>query len=387
MNGLKKYLAGMLVTTLILVGVSTVALAQEPVPKTIDGFQNTALPEVVNKTVYRAGYNVNVDNIVNGDLYCFGHNVVITAVVDGDVMCAGNNITISGSVNGDIRVTGKAIELTGDVGGNATVIAKDFYSSPDSVIENDATIIGTQINLNGEIGRDVNIRADGVEFSGNVGRDVQSYHQSFMFDGDAIIGGNFKYSSPSTVNVPTDAVNQETVRTYGGEGRKNTILTSSVFIAALLYIAWFVSLLVMVLGVAFLFPKSLDDSVEFANKQPWVSVLAGLLTILVAPPIIAILFVSIIGIPLGLIMAFIFGIMVLLSGPFVAHYIGTKLFPTRSHPVRALGGAVILLLFYVVPVINVLTAIAVAVFGVGLVARVLTQRYSIAHRDYHAKKK
>ena len=107
-----------------------------------------------------------------------------------------------------------------------------------------------------------------------------------------------------------------------------------------------------------------------------------MLTIVIVPLTLLLLVVSVVGIPLAVIIGLLFGATVLLSTPFVAHLIGTKLFPQRSHPIRSLVGAVLLLLLYVIPIINIITAIIVTVYGTGLVMRVIVQRYGAAAADY-----
>jgi len=162
----------------------------------------------------------------------------------------------------------------------------------------------------------------------------------------------------------------------------SSFASGTVFLAALLYIAWFISLIITALGIAFLFPKSLDDSAEYAKKQPFVTGFAGLLTLIITPLTLLLLVVSVVGFPLAVIIGCIFGAVVLLSTPFVAHLIGSELFPQRSHPIRSLVGAVLLLLLYAIPVINIVTIGIVTVYGTGLVVRVLVQRYGIAATDY-----
>jgi cytoskeletal protein CcmA (bactofilin family) len=369
---------------MLVLALTGISIAQNQISQ--DGNTYTLGAQVFDRTIYRAGDTVAIYDVVNGDVYCAGNKVIIDAIIDGDLICAANDMVINGSINGNIRVAANNIELLGTVGQNATVFANTFVAQKDSTISGDVTILANEVVLNGQIGRDASIRASSVKLLGDVGRNVQSYHSSFTFDGDGQIEGNFKYSSPNRVYVPIEAVGGQIIQeTVEPATKYSSSLTGTVFIASFLYIAWFISLIIAALGVAFLFPKSLEDSVYFATKQPAITVFAGLLTITVTPVALLLLLISVIGIPLGFIIGFMFGTALLLTTPFVAHLIGSLLLPKRSHPVKALAGAAILLLLYAIPLINLLSFMIVTILGVGLVVRVAAQRYSTAHRQYYNK--
>lgn len=375
--------------TLLLVAVSALAVtsigfAQNKISEGPDTY--TLGAQVFDRTIYRAGDTVGIYDVVNGDVYCVGNKIIIDAIIDGDLICAGNDMIIGGSVNGDIRIAGNRVEIVASVGQNATVFANTIVTQADSEIEGDLTIAAKNVQIGGLVGRDVSVRANDVKLLGDIGRNVQSYHSTFTFDGDGTIGGNFKYASPNKVYIPKGAVSGEVQQeTIEPSTKYSNSLTSTVFIASFIYIAWFISLLIAALGIAFLFPKSLEDSVYYATKQPLITLFAGLLTVVVTPVVLLFLLLSIIGIPLGLIIGFMFGTALLLSTPFVAHLLGSLLLPARSHPVKALAGAAILLLLFAIPFINIFAVMVVVILGTGMVVRVAAQRYSIAHREYYKK--
>lgn len=349
-----------------------------------DQYQREAT--VYDKTIYRAGERVTVYDLVNGDLYCFGNQIIIEGVINGDVICVGNDISVRGTVAHDVRVIGRNVTVSGTVGGNVSIVARNANLATRSAVTGDATIIATNVTLAGTIGRDATLRANRVIISGTVDRDVASYHASMAINPNAKLG-TLSYSSSNQVTVPDGTVAGDvTPTTTNTPSFMRAFATGTVFLAVLLYIAWFVSLILTALGVAFLFPKSLEDSVHYAQRQPWISMLAGLLVLTFVPAIIMLLVVSVVGIPLAVIIGCLFLAVVLLSTPFIAHLFGTLLFPERSHPVRSLAGAVLLLLLLVIPLINVVVLLIATIFGTGLVVRVATQRYAVAASSYKALK-
>lgn len=384
MKSISKIFAGMAFATLLVVGVVSGVSYSVSASENVQDYPLRA--QVYDRTVYKANDKLDIYDIINGDLYCAGNQIKINGTIEGDIICAGNDLIIDGDVNGDIRVAGRVVEIKGQVTGNATITGDTVTIVDEATINGDVTIIGRNVGIAGTIGRDASIRASAVGLSGVIERNVQSYHSSFVFNGDGSIGGNFKYSSPNRVYIPNDAVEGVvTEETVSPSTNYSNALTSSVFIASFMYIAWFISLLIAALGIAFLFPKSLEDSVGFATKQPLMSGFAGLLLVSITPLLLLILSLSIVGIPLALILGFLFGSVLLLSTPFMAHLLGSLLIPNRSHPIRALAGAVILLLLFAIPIINIFAIILSTIYGAGLVTRVAAQRYSSAHQDYYSK--
>ena len=337
---------------------------------------------IYDKTIYRVNQRLVMNDLVNGDLYCVADNAIIDEVVNGDVMCLGNTVTLKGTINNNARIIAQNIVLDGTVAGNATLIGSDIRINKDAAIAGDATVVANTLQLSGTVGRDVTIRAKTVNISGTIDRDVYSYHRTMTITDSAQLG-TITYSSPQALEVPAGTVSGQINQiATNAPTYLSSLATGTVFLAALLYIAWFISLIITALGVAFLFPKSLEDSVVYAKKQPWISALAGVMTIVVTPLGIALLLTSIVGIPLAFIVGFLFGAVLLLSSPFVAHFLGSLFFPYRSHPIRSLVGAVLLLLLYVIPVVNIIAFVVATIFGTGLVVRIATERYSIAASSY-----
>ena len=369
-----------LVALFIIFAVSVpLTSAQATATETTD-YQRTS--SIYDKTIYRLDNRVIVNDLINGDLYCAGNTVLIDAVINGDVLCMANKVTIKGSIEGDARIIAKDIIINADIGGNATLIASNITIGKGALIANDVSLMAQTITIDGQVGRDVTMRSDTVTLSGRVGRTIESYHYTMILASTTQVG-NIDYASPNDLKIE-DGAQYGAINTIESSTPSylSGLVSSTVFIAALLYIAVCISLIITALVIAFMFPKSLDDSAAFAKKQPYITGLAGLLLMFVVPPAIILLVVSVVGIPLAFIVSLLLGVILLLSTPFVAHLIGAYFFPQRSHPVRSLVGSVLLLLLIAIPVINIITITIVTIYGTGLIVRVVYQRYSTAANLY-----
>jgi uncharacterized RDD family membrane protein YckC len=143
--------------------------------------------------------------------------------------------------------------------------------------------------------------------------------------------------------------------------------------------AWGCALLFLGLyiGLALLFRDAVTRCVETFETRPGMAVVAALLTVLLIPVLLALLFITVVGIAaipfvaFGLLCVGLFGKAVMLA------WIGRRCLkkgssPTLSHPAMAvLIGGLIVLALYVVPVIGFLVYKVLGLLGLGAVAYTL----------------
>jgi uncharacterized RDD family membrane protein YckC len=131
--------------------------------------------------------------------------------------------------------------------------------------------------------------------------------------------------------------------------------------------------------LALLFPGGVARCAQTLESQPGQSVLASVLTVLIAPVVIVLLFITVIGIAavpfllVGLFCAALFGKTVMLS------WLGKRVLSVRQsgsplHPALAvlIGGAIALLL-YLVPIVGFLVYKLLGFLGLGVVILTLLQ--------------
>jgi uncharacterized RDD family membrane protein YckC len=143
--------------------------------------------------------------------------------------------------------------------------------------------------------------------------------------------------------------------------------------------AWSLALALLALyaGLALLFRDGITQCVHTLETQPGMTVLAALLTVLLAPVLLVLLCITVLGLAavpfvvLGLFCAGLFGKAVVLT------WLGRRCLGTRSsgalaHPVSALlVGGVIVLALYLVPVLGFLVYKLLGLLGLGAVVYTL----------------
>jgi len=307
-----------LVFTLVLFLVPTALAGETRTGNTIE----IAEGEVVQDDLYVFANNVLVNGTIQGDLISFSTKVVIgpTGAVQGDLISAGQSLEIQGIVNDDARVAGAVLTL-----GDSAIIGDDLMSAgysletePGSLVGGNLTFAGYQALLAGSVTGDLVIGGNSLYLEGSVdgnagvevgGGAVNLPINPFMFipgmpavprvppgltiGDNASIGGSLVYAAPQEASIPEDAVageveyTQVTPAPKPSEGepevRKEPVSASTRVITAVAI--WgknllrnLMSLLIVGLLVAWLYPRLLSGSGEALQIRPWASLGVGLLT-------------------------------------------------------------------------------------------------------------
>ena len=366
MISIKNMLLASALTVFVLVGVGSAASAEQSQPST-----------VIDKTIFKKGQNYTVDSTINGDLYCLGQDVVISGTINGDVMCAAQNIFFSGTANGSARFAAENVIIMGKITGNVSAIASNVKIEKQSILGADLQAAASHVLINGIINRDFSAAAKTVTINGQVGRDVDVKNSNLTVSNGATIGGSINNNSTKPANISNDA-KTSSVNNYTTNKTKFAKAAKSFLLG---YVYWFISFLIISFAIVWLFPKPLINSIKLANQKPLSVAAVGIITIFVAPLVLLILALTIVGIPLAILLALIYAIIIFMSGPFFAFLVGSKFLPEQRLWVRMLLGSSIVLVAYSLPVVGIFMALLVVVFGGGLFTSLIIER--LPHAKQH----
>ena len=115
-----------------------------------------------------------MNGTINGNLIAIGAQMTINGEINGSLVFAGQIMVIKGKVNGTIYAAGNSIILAPGAVIQRNVFWAGFaiQSSPESLIKRDLMVAGYQLELDGEVGRNVAGDLAALEISGKVGQDV-----------------------------------------------------------------------------------------------------------------------------------------------------------------------------------------------------------------------
>ncbi len=356
-----------LVTALLLIPVNSLQAAG-PVDYLPSG-------QVVEGPLLMGGERVRIDGIVDGDLYAAGNDITITGEVTGDVIAVAQTISISGPVKGDLRLMGQNIRLQGVTTGSATILSQYFDFNSTAAVERDMLVFGNSCRLEGNLQRNLRGSMENLYISGTIGKDIEIYDVGKLELDNAQIGGNLSYRSYEKAAVISGTIiggeEQWTERTTP-TAQEDTVSPWSFMGALIINLAG----LLLIWGAVKLWrPTFWNQITEAARRNPGSSAGIGLLLLLATPLLAILLFITVIGIPAGILILLIYGIALYVSILITAQYL-TSLLKTRinyiGNDIWLLIGFLILLMFVVkIPFLGWIIGVAILSIGLGSVFKLL----------------
>lgn len=323
--------------------------------------------ETVDSALFMGGNTINIAGTVNGDVYCAGQNVTISGTVNGDVLCVGQTITISGQVEGNVRLASQTVIIGGSVGRSATVATQSLVVEKEGIIQRDLVGGSQSATIDGTISRDVTMGAASLVIAGQIGRDVTGEVETLSVNAPGQIRGDLRYSSNNSPSIGAGGQVEGAITRTPIERSGDNRVRSPYVMSFSSYVYVFVTMLIMALVLVLLFPSVLKETSLRALTSPGRVALTGLIGVIVAPVLIITLIISVIGLPLGILAMLVWIVMAILSGPVVGFLVGRLLLKNEKRPVVImLLGATVLLLLYFIPILGFFVALAVYVYGIGM---------------------
>jgi hypothetical protein len=340
------------------------------------------LPEnqTVNSDYFAFAQRVELNGTVNGDAYVAGGIVIINGTVNGDLLTAGGMVTISGKINGDVRVAGGNIQLTGaNITGNLTLGGGNAIIDKTTQIKGSIVAGSGNMQIFAPIGKGALLGGGSVLIANSIGGDTKIATEDLSLASDASLSGNLTYISGNELQMSDGAsVSGQIVRQLPPDksfdeknndfAKKATAAFTGILIAIkLIDLFW---LTIFGLLIIIFFPNFTTKTADYINKKIGWALLIGLVALLLIPILGIILFITIVGIPIALVLMLLFVLIfwigrifaIFALGKFVIGKISTK---NDSKPLAYLVGVLIYLLLSLIPIIGSLTTIIVSLSGVG----------------------
>lgn len=296
----------------------------------------------ISNDVYAAGNKVVFQERVNGDLVTAGADITISNRVDEDIMAAGGKVRIRGTVGDDVRVAGGDIEIGQSVTGDVIVFGGSVEILDGVTIGGDLVVTGGEVHLAGIVrGRtivnagvlymtgttsDVDFQGGTLHLGGVINGNLQSVSEDIVVSSSTTVSGNVEYWSNQGEVALEDVVSgtvtfTEELRPYSERQVRSAKaglagLLAAVFAGGILFSL--LSTLLVIIVFVFMTKSYFNDAVKVLKKEPWMNALYGLLYFVVTPILAALLFVTVIGIPLGAALLALYIVTVLFAKPMSA---------------------------------------------------------------------
>jgi len=309
---------------------------------------------------------------VAGDAIVVGRESNVVTGIGGDYLGAAGNQNIGGRIHGSIRAAGGEIHVSGTVDRNATIAGGSVTLDSTADIARNAYLVGGNVWVNGAVRGNLLASAGNVTLNGTVGRDVEVRGGELRVGPHAVITGNLRY------RVPAGKVHIDSAARISGTVTALPISRGW----SLTRWLWTLGFLVVGAVVVALLPRFTERTAETIPGRPVRSGLVGLGAFILIPFAIFIAAVTVIGLPLAIATALLYGVVVYLSSVPVALWVGRLLLGARGRAGRQgallsfLVGGILVLVVQVIPVVGpIVMGVAVCVgFGAILLQTLAVRR-------------
>ena len=279
---------------------------------------SAAAEDNAGRTIWIGG-NVDISQPAQGPVIAAGGNVTVSAPVDGNVALAGGTIAVNGSIRGNLHAAGGQVRINGPVTGNASVAAGTLELGPDARIQGKLTFRGDELH-----------RDPAAQVVGGVQQLPSRWHWR--------------------------------ERTAAQRFAHGWI--------------WSAGLMVLAALIAAALPGPSRRMAQELRERPWITPLLGLVALTSIPIMAALLMITIIGIPIGLLALIAYAALLLVGYVWLSVVVGGMLLD-RVKPERAaltawrVGAAVLAMLVLAilvrVPFVGGLFHFVALVVGIGMI--------------------
>jgi hypothetical protein len=280
---------------------------------------------------YFAGSQVTIDSPVPADLLAAGGQVAVRQSVGADAALAGGTVTVAADINQDLRVAGGNVTVEQKVGGELFAAGGTVSVANSATVAGPVVIAGGDIRFNGRAAQGIKITGNTIRVAGQVDGNARLLGRQITLAPGARINGDLIYASPN--ELPREqlaAVSGKVVREATPEGwvRASDATPNRVW----LHPAFFLSMLATGVLLLWLFPHAVQDASNAVRQSPGLSLLAGVALLLALPPAAVLLMVTLIGLPLGLGLFFLYPLLLLLSYLLLAVFVAQRIAQAANRP-------------------------------------------------------
>jgi cytoskeletal protein CcmA (bactofilin family)/anti-sigma factor RsiW len=343
--------------------------------------------ETHDGTLVATGGNVNIDGVVTGDLFAFSKRLTVRGEVRGNVVAIARNIELPGDVQGSVHLAGGRTNVSGEVRDNLYTAGEYVSVGGSASVGRDAAMLAESGILEGSVGRDLLAGGRTIELRGSVGRNLGAWAKRLALLDGARVQGDIDAVLPPETQVeiaPGAFVAGETrtrVRVRHHERGLSRFLEPRFYVWLVLQIAagFAVGMLLRAL-VPGVFSGRLETAGAFFRSMG-----VGFLAVVATPVALALIALTVVGIPLALLGVELYLTSLFLSGILVAALIGSVLVQPRGEGWSAFGltllaGLAILVVASHLPFLGGLVRAIAVLAGMGLLVNRAHAAWASLHR-------
>ncbi|MEM4260177.1 MAG: hypothetical protein QXG00_02975 [Candidatus Woesearchaeota archaeon] len=289
----------------------------------IETGSNIIINNEVNTNLYLFGENIETNNYINGDLIAIGGLANINSIISGDVTIISIESKLTKAVTRSVKIISGTTTVSKNIDGDLIIIAGSAIIEKDVEVKGDLIAITQIIDIQGKIDGGVRIISDqtilnNCTFLGNAS--IKS--NDILLGDETKIYGDLNYSS-------SDHIYQIEKHVKGDTNFKQ--LKEKNYFSTLSNKIWYgLSLLIIGIILIMIFPNLVQNTAQKINNQLGKTLLWGIICLILIPIIAIIVFITIIGIPISIILFIIYIILLFFSPIFLSLLAGSAILPQNN---------------------------------------------------------
>ena len=319
------------------------------------------------------GANITVNSIFDTTTFFMGNSIILDGEYNGDVFVAGNTVTVNGKINGNLYTGANQVVINGEVR-DVFAACADLIIGKTANINRDAFLAGSNVNIDGVVGRNLRVGAGKLSINGTVNGFVESEVDQLTINDGATIAGPINNKSKNeavvaeSANVPV--INWEKVTEEQSVEVDQGPSIGSIILSIITKLAFALVIWVM---ITFLAKGFSANTKILAKKYTLPSFGIGAAFLFLSPLLIILSFI--IYVPFGFAMTFFIIALTIISAP-VAVVVFSKLLsplfdnkmkPLLSSFVSVLIIAIAAIIISYIPILNFLVFLILTVMGIGFI--------------------
>jgi hypothetical protein len=263
------------------------------------------------------------------DAFMMAQRLDITGHYHQDLWAIGNAVSFTGTCSGHVRMLAASTRVSAEVADNVIAIATSVEVTRESLFRGNAFLGGQNTICEGAIEGDLTMYAGRATLSGTVKGDVLIVADDIVVMPNTQVGGDLQYISNSdlvlnaSVTVGGELLRREI--TQLPESQQTGSFSSRIIMQAYLYLG------ALLTGALWLFiaPRMAGSAIGVMRLSLLKCFLVGALVLVVVPSVSILLFLSMVGIPLTVLLLCTYACMIYIAKILSAFFIGLLIF--RRH--------------------------------------------------------
>ncbi len=259
--------------------------------------------------LYFAGKSLTLSGTTTGDVLAVGSQLTATGTVVGDTLLVGGRVEQRGIVKGDARLVGGQVTVEGTVDEDLVIVGASVYIAKSAVVHGDLLVYGDELTVDGTVDGAAEVRVRTATLDGRFGRNVNvRTGQSLVVGNNAIFAGDLSYSAPREVHLPEAKGSLGGAVHYApltGAAASGPLGTSFLLLLLLSIVAAGSVLLV--------FPAFTRRVIDHSLSNTGIGIAKGFILLFALPGGAVLLSATILGIIPGLVLLFMFFVLMLVS--------------------------------------------------------------------------